>query len=62
MKDVGYFENVSANLNTDVGSQVKDSLESVKANSVVGVSWPVNAFDTGLGGDYSLKNDWLISE
>jgi len=38
-----------ANLNIDVSSQVKDSSESVKSNSVVGVSWTINAFDTGLG-------------
>lgn len=38
MVDIGYLKSVSANLNTDVGSQVKDSSEIVKSNSIVGVS------------------------
>lgn len=38
MVDVGYFYSMIANLNIDVGSQVKDSSEIVKSNSIVGVS------------------------
>lgn len=48
MPDISYFDSMSINLNTDVGLQVKEASEDIKANSAVGVSPSINALDIGL--------------
>lgn len=44
----GYFDQVSANLKSSVGTQAKGIVDGVSANAEAGVSPSVNALDTGV--------------
>ena len=48
MSDVGYFDEVSANLKAGVGAQAKGIADGVKVNSAAGVSPSLNALDTDV--------------